>query len=143
MDKYYGEGQAVGQFSEALPFIRKVVSDLVDEPWNQHEPVWRRNAQIVTTGDSRLWLFSVTPGGSENINTTLEQYVSHVSSNLLERHFHYSEVIDEQPGLTTRFNMTTTWTPYVKPADKKPEYSEPTFWDKVKGAIFNNSGFTE
>ncbi|WP_124375799.1 hypothetical protein [Pseudomonas synxantha] len=142
MDKYYGEGQQVHQFSEALPFIRQVVSDLSNEASNQHEPIWRRNAQIVTTGDNRLWLFSVTPGGSENISTTLGQYVEYVSSNLQEKRFHHSEVIDEQPGSITRFYITTTWTPYVKPEDKKTEYKEPSWWSKyVNGVILNTSGW--
>lgn len=125
MDRYYGEGQQVGRFSEALPFIRQVVSDLINEPWDQHEPISRRNAQIVTTGDERLWLFSVTPGGSENINTTLEQYVNYVSKSLPARQSYHSEVIDEHSGLTTRFYITATWASNVSP---EAQYAREISW---------------
>ncbi len=141
MDKYFGE-ESFTLLPEAISFIRKVHTDLGDDPQKRHESGWRRNAQIVTTGDSRLWLLSMEPGGSENLTTTLEQYLQHVSKNLSENQFYRMEVIDEVPGTIRRLELMMTWKPYVKPQDKKPEYKENSWWTKYWDTVLGStSGF--
>jgi len=142
MAKYYGEGKPVTRLLDAIPFIRDVAKDLVNEPQGQHGTDWARNAQIVDSKSRRLWLITLV-ADTDSTTKSLEEFLQYVSTNIGQGEIYAGHITDSIPGSTYNYKIAMAWQPYREPESNKPivAVDNRSFFEKMGDTLFNTSGW--